>query len=70
MRNLREYRDIITYTVKNYDKMAIADDMRDYCEKLGFKLLKIYQMRLSNNEYHRKEGQDNWHTEPMFVFES
>ncbi len=68
-RVLRKHGKLVI-NVKNYDKMAIADDMRDYCEKLGFKLLKIYQMRLSNNEYHRKEGQDNWHTEPMFVFES
>ncbi len=58
----------VIYNVKNYKKAPIADDLCSVCESLGLKLIKVYQMRLSNSEFHRKEGEPTWHTEPIFVF--
>ena len=58
----------VIFNVKNYKSMTIADDLCDYCQESGLRLIKTYQMRLANSEYNRKEGQNNWHTEPIFVF--
>ena len=54
--------------IKNYHKIPIADDLNKYCEYLGFKMVKTYNMRLSNREFHLKSG-DTWHTEPIFVWQ-
>jgi len=58
----------LIWNIKNYKKMKLADDSCEICLKLGFRLEKTYNMRLSNSEYHRKDGKSNWHTEPIFVF--
>ena len=52
--------------IKNYKEMRIADDLCKYCEK-DWELEKTYHMRLSNSEYHRKDGK-MFHTEPILVF--
>lgn len=54
--------------IKNYMEYKIADDLISYCVELGFVLEKTYNMKLSNNEFSRKKGQQNFHTEPVFVF--
>lgn len=59
----------VIFNVKNYKNMAIADDVCYFAELAGLQLIKTYKMRLANSEYNRKEGQDNWHTEPIFVFQ-
>ena len=53
--------------IKNTYKEKIADDLCNYCEK-DWQLVKTYHMRLSNSEYNRKDGQNMFHTEPIFVF--
>ena len=58
----------VIFNIKNYKNKAIADDLCFYCQESGLRLVKTYQMRLVNSEYNRKEGQNNWHTEPIFVF--
>lgn len=56
----------VIINVKNYKRMAIADDMCNFAVKYGLQLHKTYQMKLSNLEYNRQES--TWHTEPIFVF--
>lgn len=58
----------IIYNVKNYKKAPIADDLCGIMKELGLELVKTFQMRLSNSEFHRQEGKPTWHTEPIFVF--
>ena len=58
----------IIYNVKDYKKAPIAYDLCNMAKELGLRLVKTYQMRLSNSEFHRKEGEPTWHTEPIFVF--
>ena len=53
--------------IKNYEKFKIADDFLLYSQKIGFVLEKTYNMKLANNEFNRKKGQVNHHTEPVFV---
>jgi len=53
--------------VKNLPDQKIADDLCNYCEEKWI-LEKTYQMRLSNSEFHRKEGEKAFHLEPIFVF--
>lgn len=60
----------IIYNVKNYKKAPIADDLCQTMQELGLELIKIYQMRLANSEFHRKGGEPTWHTEPIFVFQN
>jgi len=60
----------IIFNVKNYKKAPIADDLCMIAETLGLKLLKQYEMRLANSEFHRQSGTPTWHTEPIFVFRS
>jgi len=57
----------LVINTKNYDKFQIADDLLSYSQKIGFVLKKTYNMKLANNEFHRKKGQINYHTEPIFV---
>lgn len=58
----------IIYNVKNYKRAPIADDLCSIAEELGLTLVKTYQMRVSNSEFHHKGGEPTWHTEPIFVF--
>lgn len=58
----------IVFNVKNYKKIPIATDLCNMAKELGLKLIKTYQMRLANSEFHRKSGEPTWHTEPIFVF--
>jgi len=58
----------VIYNVKDYKNMPIASDLCKISEDLGMKLVKTFHMRLANSEFHRKEGQDKYHTEPIFVF--
>lgn len=53
--------------IKNLINYPIANDLCNYCKK-NWELEKTYHMRLSNSEYHRKEGEKTFHTEPIFVF--
>jgi len=53
--------------IKNYNNHKIADDFLNYAKKIGFTLEKTYRMKLANNEFHRKIGQVNYHTEPIFI---
>lgn len=63
---LLEEGGYLVLNVKNTDTMSLADDLCRYCEK-DWILEKTYHMRLSNNEYNRKDGK-TFHTEPIFVF--
>ncbi len=58
----------VIFNVKNYKKCPIADDLCGIMEELGFVLKKKYEMRLANSEFHRRDGEITWHTEPIFVF--
>ena len=55
------------WNIKNYKEMPLADDSLKLAEKVGFKLIDTYHMRMSNSDYRRAEG-NNWHAEPIFVF--
>jgi len=57
----------LAINIKNYDKFQIADDFLSYSQKIGFVLEKTYNMKLANNEFNRKKGQVNYHTEPIFI---
>lgn len=57
------------WNIKNYKKQKLADDSIDIAQKMGFKLVKTYKMRLANSEYHRQENRDKWHVEPILVFQ-
>jgi len=59
----------VIYNVKNYKKAPIADNLCEIAVELGLELVKTYEMRLANSEFHRKEGVPTWHTEPVFVFQ-
>lgn len=58
----------IIYNVKNSGKFKLADDLVKIMESQNLKLKKTYHMRLTNNEFHLKEG-NTFHTEPIFVWE-
>jgi len=58
----------VILNVKNYERMKIADDVLSFASSFGLKLHKTYHMRLSNNEFNRREGELKFHTEPIFVF--
>lgn len=51
---------------KNYKEFPIANDLSTIAQGIGFKLEKIYKMRLANNEFNRKKS--TFHHEPIFVF--
>ncbi len=55
--------------LKDYKKYPIASDALKFAESIGFRLVRTYQQRLSNSEYHRQEGSLNYHTEPIFVWQ-
>lgn len=57
----------VIFNVKNYKKAPIADDLSAFLLSKGMELIKVYQMRMPNSEFHRKEGKQ-WHGEPIFVF--
>lgn len=57
----------VIINVKNYKKFAIGDDVCSVAASVGLKLLKTYQMRLTNLDYKLKTG-NAWHTEPIYVF--
>lgn len=59
----------LVLNIKNSSKYKIADDLVEACDKRsGWILEKTYHMRLANSEYHRRDGSDMYHTEPIFVF--
>ncbi len=58
---------VLILNVKNYKRMAIADDTVDLASQNGLELVKTYQMRLPNSDYQLTEV-SKWHTEPIFVF--
>ncbi len=58
----------IIFNVKDYKHAPIATDLCEMCKSLSLELVKTYQMRLANSEYHRRDGESMYHTEPIFVF--
>lgn len=58
----------LALNVKNLPKYKIADDLCEYCRVKGWGLEATWHMRLSNSEYHRKEGSPMFHTEPIFIW--
>ena len=54
--------------LKDYKKHPLATDACRYAESIGFKLIRTYQQRMSNSEYHRRKGEPTFHTEPIFVW--
>lgn len=58
----------VILNVKNYKDKKIADDVLIFAEQVGLKLIKTYDMRLANSEYHR-DGIVMYHTEPIYVFQ-
>ncbi len=56
----------LVLNIKNTFKHKIADDLCKYCKR-DWVLKDIYYMRLSNNEYNRKNGK-TFHVEPIFIF--
>ncbi len=58
----------VIFNVKDYKNAPIAADLCKMAESLVLGLVKTYQMRLANSEYHRKDGKPMFHTEPVFVF--
>ena len=57
----------VILNVKNYKKYPIADDTLSIAENVGLKLIKTYQMRMTNVEFRLKDN-DMWHSEPIYVF--
>ena len=58
----------VIINIKNYKKHKLADDAMMLANACGLMLEKTLQMRLSNSEYNRKEGEKMWHIEPILVF--
>lgn len=56
--------------LKNYRKYPLADDACWQAKNTGFQLVRTYQQRMSNSEYHRVKGKNErmYHTEPIFVW--
>ncbi len=66
----RVSRQFVALNVKNYKDYPIADDTLKLAEQAGYKLHKTYYMRLANSEFHRKESEPTYHTEPIYIFRS
>ena len=58
----------VIINIKNYDKYKLADDATTLANACSLMLVKTLHMRLSNNEFHRKENEEKWHTEPILIF--
>lgn len=54
--------------LKDYKKYPIATDGIKFAKSVGYHLIRTFRQRLSNLEYHRKEGNPTFHTEPIFVW--
>ena len=59
----------IIWNLKDYKNAPIASDLCKAAERLGLRLIKTYQMRLANSEFHRQDGKPMYHTEPIFIFQ-